>query len=286
VEFQVAGRELGQVTGVEFQGRKALGCYRLEVAVTFRINEYPKADHGRGLFLGGGDLHFFDVLVGRLTPDTNSTCAVAGRSHPEARFHLSCELDGRRIEAIEEKRSGQGVPARLDLVGIVNEKDGFRTSSLQEHVTISQSDWLATLQGMGYQDYLLIEVPLGPKEESAQLNEAMRQLRDAQNLLMKGYYDQVVATCRKAAEALEKDLGLKKFEKKELDAYFDNQRALDKHDRARFLLRSLQVFCHPSHHADKVSRDITWTRADAVLAMTEAAQLVAWFGNSSGQVGP
>ncbi|MGH6647547.1 hypothetical protein [Aquabacterium sp.] len=201
----------------------------------------------------------------------------------ESWMYYTLTLSGSAMEKIELLRTGRGVTLRLRLQGeIWKEQD---VTPLQETVDcrISQSDWIDALKQCGYGHALLFEVPLPASEDASALASA-RYLQQANEHLIRGHYDEAVAVCRKALEAIQASgndlVGAMKAFKNGKD------KELSLSHRELVIRQALMNYTHPAHHHDAKENIIRYDRSSAAMVMGLTASVLSRVQASTPQTSP
>jgi len=141
---------------------------------------------------------------------------------------LEIELTASQVEYLEQGRLQNGARADMELdlqlhgrvmvqSNWATDKETFRfdtietavQGSLYGSIRIARSDWHERLlPGLGYNERLLIELPLpgqfGESEQIEQVAEAIEKLETARRHLLNEHYREAVHFCREAKDALTK----------------------------------------------------------------------------------
>jgi hypothetical protein len=139
-----------------------------------------------------------------------------GHELPNQSIYLEIPFDQERIAVINRLRNGGDVKLRLDIDLFADELIEIRGQSntpaalgLREHhhlqarvqVQIPRSRWAEqVLPQLGFGKIHILELPLIPIEKCAEISAAYDALQQAYKLEGQGFYDEAVATCRKALE--------------------------------------------------------------------------------------
>ncbi len=240
---------------------KCLGFYRLKFSFSGSVK--PNAN----IFLSN-----FSCEVSAKTPNTKASCLGSAQFSPlilsttdeNWYFSLTIDVTTPQIEALERLRSHGNLMLIFNLQYTRN-MPGYppSLSGVQMQHTIAQSDWIALLNEMGYQDTILIELPSRRNGKEIIPQTCIGHLQRARNLYLIGEYDSSVIECRRAMECIENHFPYTETTKKK-------RSDLDKTERLDILRKSLIKLMHPAAHADPVSSKISWNRIDAhsILAMT------------------
>ena len=143
---------------------------------------------------------------------------------------------------------------------------------------LSQREWLKCLEGMGYGDYFVIEIPVPEIPEKPEAQEVAKRLERAREMLWKHENKEVVAELRLALEDLRKLIHVPKKKLKasivsKIDANSPGQEEYPKKsERIDKMEKQLWVFLHIAHHTG-----YEVTREDAELAIMATVPLVRYF---------
>lgn len=271
-----AGQTFGWASIARISGTQGLGFFRLGVLVEIRTEPAGPtsgADASPRIIDLVAEVRISGRSVGWFTVANPGYLPVEGypaRTNQRS-IELVCDLDRARIEAIEAVRGAGNL--KLD-VGLSWRYDDDHVSSHQETFEVNQGVWVDVLSQMGYQQVLLIEVPLPDSSAQPELAEAVRLLRDAQGHMMRGHDREAVGTLRDVLEEATRAMGDsdENIDQQLKRVLFDNSRSMDKADRLRVVRRALKLVTHPARHRDQVSVGIDWSRIDSaqMLAMVAA----------------
>jgi hypothetical protein len=178
-------------------------------------------------------------------PTADSFAPVHHDPWTRAVDRLTLDLDYRQLDEIEQKRCGGPLTFTFLVDGIV--QHGGRVGRLcaanhQLTYDVSTSDWIKLLGQLGYGTHMTVEVPMtSPNGLTGELQLAAKALQEALAALQRGDYEEAVADCRPALEALEEaDKG--KFNLKPWD------QSADKDERFHWLQIALLKLTHVAHH--------------------------------------
>lgn len=203
-------------------------------------------------------------------------------------FHL--ELDPWRLEKIEQLRGGGDLWLQIRAECSVIDFSKDPPTPLPERFSVAQkpyadrfripkADWVEHLLGeLGYKKARLLEIPA--LEAPSELNELVRHIDDAWKHHSTGYYREVLTSCRRGLEAIERSLMNKGFKKtKEVKgepkpvadwkAFLGGSKV---GEYVEEIFEGLKDFTSPGAHA---GRDISKPEADYALMCTHG--LAAYF---------
>lgn len=150
--------------------------------------------------------------------------SAGGKTIGDVNFYL--ELDPWKLEKIEQLREGgdlwlqiQGKCSTIDLrlkVHLVPwpESEAFlvKQKPHSDRFKIHKADWVERYLGeLGYKRSRLLEIPV--LEAPSELNELVRHVDDAWKHYSTGYYREVLTSCRRGLEVVERFLMKKGFKK-------------------------------------------------------------------------
>lgn len=193
-------------------------------------------------------------------------------------------LTPNQLEAIEARRNGGDFRLKIWLTGEVTQGDDTATITESGEYHVRQQDWVEALERMEYRRSLLYEVPLPDPESGAE--SAAGIIRRAQNLLLRGHYNECVAECRKLVEAYplseEAKAQLIRARKKFKDGGTEKE-SMDIPERLALMRDAIKHATHLAHHnqlGDGYSRDQTRAILAATVVMMTCASV------SPGQTAP
>jgi hypothetical protein len=197
----------------------------------------------------------------------------------EVQIVVACDLDGRRLEAIERRRAGAPPVLFLELWPQVASPTPFTYVQIAPvRVAPPRDKWLAFLDACNGTHHEILEVPLapGPREHLAR---AIQHIRDARRKLLDGYNTEAVAACRKAIEAAAKDAGPGDMEKF-WTGHFSRLSGESKGQALGQLVVKLKGVANAAHHDSTSGTEFTRAEALFVVRTTESfLALVAELGN-------
>ena len=120
---------------------------------------------------------------------------------------MACDLDERRLEAIERARDGRPPVFWVQLwpVAVMN---GRRLNGKLPAIRIEvpRDAWVEFLRAVGFRDKVILELAI-PEFATERFQEAALQLRRAQDHLLEGRVEQSMSDCRVVWEAIQTELG-------------------------------------------------------------------------------
>lgn len=138
--------------------------------------------------------------------------------HSDGKVSHTLDLDfpvnAQQVVALERARNGGAVKLDLwiklhyeelraakPLGAEVWELTTLAFTQLQQEIVISQSDWIAhVLPGVGYGKIHVVEFPAVSLEACAALDHSFKSLKQAEEKLRLGFYDDAVGKCRMALD--------------------------------------------------------------------------------------
>ncbi len=120
------------------------------------------------------------------------------------RINLHCDLDPRRIEAIEKHRDGKPPTFFIELWPTLAGKDYFTNIQTRPtRITIDRDKWVKILSGLRYGNFDVIEIPRGEMDFEG-FEKTIRYLKESHKRLNLGDYDDCLSKCRMAIESMQK----------------------------------------------------------------------------------
>ncbi len=190
------GYQIAELNQVHFNGLPGIGCYTLAASLDFSINPQLKPVQLRGLQLR---LEWGDNsqrLLAIAHPEQAQPVQIPNHNKLIIGFRMALSMA--QVEAIEFLRSGANFNLSLWLYSEIVEGNESRAVSCQTTVTIKQSEWIAVLERMGYQETLLLE--FGLPQHIAQNSGVVKCVQIARNHFFQGNYNECVGECRKLLE--------------------------------------------------------------------------------------
>lgn len=177
-------------------------------------------------------------------------------------------LSPHQVAALEQYRSGGDLQMAVWLFGEIWKDATCEHFATTGTITVTQQEWLAALQEMGFRRTLLFGLTLpDPEDENT---KALASLLDAARAhLLKGHYDESVASCRKAIELIEKKNVDQVAARRARKKYEESREEMDVHERLLMVREVLKNVSHLGVHYNEspgFSRDQAYT----VLGMTVA----------------
>lgn len=269
VFLHVNGKMAIRVLATGLSSRQGLGRARIFVQV--EITPQDKSVIGSEISIGGEVSHTTGGYIGPLKP-----MRIFHLSSTIDHANLVLDLDPGQMHAIEEARAGGSVGFNLRLEGSVRLAD----ENVRQHVwgdisdyTVSQSDWLALLEQLGWGRHLLLELPIPDPQRWPRDSKALVHFQKGQSEYLAGRYKSAVMDCRHALTALRSDLEVNGDTYQELERRIKNVRKdeLDKPARFHLLAIALKATSDLAAHPEVDEID----RADASAILTMVAALLS-----------
>lgn len=190
----------------------------------------------------------------------------------EAQIRLACDLDARRLEAVERRRAGAAPVLYLELwPQIVSDALFTYTKIAPIRIAPPRDRWLEFLDACNGTYHEIIEAPLapGPREH---LTRAVTHVRAARRKLRDGYNTDAVSACRKAMEAAAKDLGEadpRAFWTAQFSRFSGESKGLALGE----LASKLKSLLHKAHHDS--DSGVEFTRSEALFAVRTTESFLA-----------
>ncbi|MFE7580037.1 hypothetical protein ACFU5Y_00540 [Streptomyces gardneri] len=242
--------------------RPALGGHELHVQLAIGMPSFEKA--GRILALEADLFGFGKVPVQRsrlARVTTNLAYTPVVTVH---RVSLDFPLSSRQLHALEEARNGD-IRFELDVCATLPRASGFPGSTqATEHISIAKSRWEQQLTQLGPSAAFEMAVPY-PFGDPDRV-EVGRTLREAQRLLTAGEPRAAILEIRRALEWIQENASWDKPGPRK------EARQCSQTERWWRILDALYSQTSGAMHNDAITRDFTYSRAEAetLLAMTAA----------------
>lgn len=193
----------------------------------------------------------------------------------EQDIHFEMPLSTLQVAQLERIRNGGEITLQFWLQAHGRRGDRSDSVLADGHAQITQKNWLEQLRTVGAADVLLVEIPL-PADDR---HSAARHLRRARDLYLQGHFDDSVANCRKALEALAKSLADAK------DLRLLEASTAIKEERERFTVKErigairnavYQATNLANHSTPADQSDYAFDQASAHLVVTSTAALLGY----------
>ena len=261
----------------KLHGIKGLGFYQFIIPIEITTHNVPNAQKITVTNISGA-LHVQGVgsqsnpaLLGRLVQQGTNYPITTSEHISNHHISLEIELDGKRIDAIEQIRLGGNLTFVIALYATANRGEISQPLYQQPHqLAISQSDWIKVLESIGYRKTLLIEIPVPTGETNPTLAEATNHLANAQKQMLHGHYREAVSACRDVLESLNRSI------KNDEAEPASTKKKRDKRERFLAIRTALHELTHAAKHVDDTTSLIEWNLADARAAISMTATLLQW----------
>jgi hypothetical protein len=141
---------------------------------------------------------------------------------------------------------------------------------------IPQSEWIKVLSGLAWSELELLELPSTKIATSPQLSRAYERFKDAEEFFHRGDWEESMASCNKAFEAMIKDATGEDdiSSAKALDALQSLVTAPEKAVHINNIIKSFKPFLHMSRHEQKPPIPIK--SKDAMLALHITGSMLSY----------
>lgn len=267
-------RIVADVTFRGVHGFQAAGSYLLRLSVGFAVTNWPQDVLMPTVLVtaaavqveGGGQA----LLLGHAIPETPVPFKVGAHSQPSTILY-ELLLSPAAIEAVERLRGGDRIQFRLKIQAHLTM--GAETLATKDEVlcSVPQSDWIAVLEQIGYRKTLLLELPIPQGDEGS---VPQRHLETARSHMLRGHYEDAVASCRKALEGWTTQRAEVEAVKKARDTKRSDARSLTLYDRELLVRYAATNFADLAHHADDVANAERYSREDAAMMVAITAAIL------------
>lgn len=249
--------------------KKAVTGVRLDL--NLKVHASPPAREGvpHG-FIGRASLEAASGIqfLGELHPDGVIYLLNGGHS---GRFSAGCPVSTEGLERIEDAREGRAFKLLIDYEFFAI-SDGQAIGSGQTSLPVSTEQWTSVLQIAEIMEHFVLLIPKPSPHADEGSREAWEDWLRARHAIDGGRWRDAVAECRHALE----HLGLPPPPK--------DPRTRDKTQRWHGLAAELLKLTSAAHHSDPVTREMTWSRDDAIGAVAVLGGLIrATCSDSSGK---
>lgn len=274
--------DMGTVASVrpgEMEIRPGVGCYRMVFTTewTSRRRKYPVEFHelnGHAWLATGQNEEGYHqeewTYLAELSHEGSPSFSV-NPGNPPRDLPVFAEVGQRRMEELRNLTTGDGFKIKLSLSVLATtknreEEDVEEWGESEVRFEIPQSKWIKKLRKAGFQELLLLEVPVPSDHTSPELNGAVETLQEAQSLLGEGNYPEAVAKCRIALESAVEAGGidLKGAERMYKE---EDKEAMPLEERENLALKLAMHYMHPAHHPNQDGVQPTYSFQQASLAI-------------------
>lgn len=198
-------------------------------------------------------------------------------AHPyENQLRLVADLDPWRLERIEAARSGAAPPFWLYLwLGFQAGGQVFREKVGPMRLDVPRETWLEFLAAVRHDEFEIIEVRFD-KASAERFRKAVEEVKSARARLLSGDYNDAVAACRRAIEAisLESDIGKEAADwEKELQPATDQKRA----DHYASIMSKVKQLANLAIHPS--AQPVSYSRGEARFIVRTTENLMALVGD-------
>lgn len=283
-------------------GVRVAGGFVLRLSIDFDVKNWTEQDGPAPTFravdapvtlaVGAG------ILLGHAHPETTLPFRVSSFSSSSGLLY-SLSLTHHAMEQVEAARAGGSVLLKLRIRGELSRlvlraappgqagKSQQSDSALAQRIDseservddevacrISQSDWLAALEGCGYGSTLLFEIPV-PAVLSDGGTRALKFLASARQALVEGRYDATVAHCRDVLDSLTKELKQTDDLSRAKSAHGATRLALTAPERELRIRAAILDYAHLAHHPAETELGHEFDRTAAKMMLGVTASLVS-----------
>lgn len=246
--------------GSDISGRPGCAGYRIVFRCT--IASFPKVQETLQVVGGVSVASELGSPLG-FAHQTHQCVMPADTS--EARMELALDLSQQQVEVLEAQRAGRQLTLIFDpAFHIFGQSFAQQPSVNQARCFIHPNDWTRILTEAQYGDSLIFVVPLTDPDVA----QATAKLRAAENAIQSGRYDDACTNIRKVVEMFWRAPDGS-------SSPGSKGRSAGKDDRVAAMADALYFLTSAANHADAPTRDITWTREDARLALGVAFVLLS-----------
>ncbi|MCB5166533.1 hypothetical protein LG634_17010 [Streptomyces bambusae] len=218
-----------------------------------------------------GELQIFD-LPGTPTWIGDLTCLwPLGLEEFGTSLQLSTSITEQQLRGLEKARAGADLTLHVNMKATRDaEADAWPAAQGQERLVVPHAEWSRALSSVDTSAYVDVLVPITDVEGRS---TAARRIREAQEAIRNGQFEQAVTLSRGALDAVrEANKTLQVYN----SAKDKNPRARNQAERWAMLTQAAYDLCSGAPHDDAWTTELfTWTRADAVAAVATAAGLLA-----------
>ena len=252
----------------------ALPIYMLHLSLKFTVQNWNNTAPPIVVF-GPSNVSLSDpqgILLGMAIPETPQPFQITNYGQtPSALFAI--QLSPSAMETIESIRNGQGLTFTIMLRPEIRTESALVIGFEQVHCAVKVSDWLNVLKEANFGRSMLFEVPL--IETPSSFVNINKHLEVARKHFALGHYNDVVATCRMALEALTQSLDQQGELKAALQLQKTEKQKLSRSQRELVMRQALTDFSSLAHHATDVPPEELFDRNAAQMALASTAALIS-----------
>ncbi|MGW2892615.1 hypothetical protein ACWDDN_46450 [Streptomyces griseoruber] len=223
-------------------------------------------------FLASGDLWVHDMpnpasYIGAL----HAPKGPVGLKPFKMQLVLETTVTDRQLRGLEKLRAGADrvLRAQLSLTALTETKH-WPVAQDQEIIRIPHATWSSALTQLDAGAFVDVLIPITTVEARA---TGARRIREAKTAIRDGRYEHAVALARAALDPVREACDTHKVN---TEALKKKPAERDQEERwAVFIQSAFNLFSGAPHDDAGTTENFTWTRADAVAAVTAAAGLLA-----------
>lgn len=253
-------------------GRTAVGGAELCVSIRFALSAYAKET----VSIGNVTARFSIQFAGEPAP------RFLANAQPEAPIHLKTQppsdprawifsafISTTQLAELETLRNGRELTLHVRVSAEGDGSQGLQALHAESSIEINTSKWAEVAPQLGGLDYVVMALPV-PEVEG--MRHVAKLLADARRALNEGRYDSVIGLCRQAIESYRKvyPASLPGSEAGAMFADKARREAMTRRQRLALIEASVRHLSHLAMHPDDDGAPETFSRSDAVLALTAA----------------
>ncbi|MGM0361728.1 hypothetical protein ACNFRX_17175 [Streptomyces griseoaurantiacus] len=223
-------------------------------------------------FLASGDLWVHDMpspasYIGAL----HAPKGPVGLKPFKMQLVLETTVTDRQLRGLEKLRAGADLSlcAKLNLTALAETKH-WPVAQDQEIIRIPHATWSNALTQLDAGAFVDVLIPITTVEARA---TGARRIREAKTAIRDGRYEHAVSLARAALDPVREACDTKKVHDQAMQKKAGER---DQEERwAVFTQSAYALFSGAPHDDAGTTENFTWTRADAVAAVTAAAGLLA-----------
>lgn len=190
----------------------------------------------------------------------------------ESQVELAWDLDGARLEYLEDHRAGGEAIIWLSLWPLLEDAHGCIEGQVSGvKVTIPRDKWIVALGTLRACRIDLVEIP-HPALAGAEFAKAVDQLRDAKSRVDRGDFDEAAVACRRALEGTFSALNLS-LKAEDLEVTLAKVIDAERAKKLATIITRLKELGNISVHRSGISTD--YLRAEAQFVVGCTAQAMA-----------
>lgn len=268
-------RQIADVTFRGINGLPMAGAFAVQFSLAFRGPGWPAASETPQVRLDRAPVRLTEpagLLIGHAVPQFTSPYRVT-QSPLDVTCIYALELSPLAMERVEAARSGGDMAFEIEVPAVVIGRDGPQVWTERVPVRCPQSEWLRVLRECRFGRTLLFEIPMFSSDGESDDGAPARELEQARRHMLLGHFQEAVATCRRAIEALNRALGQVELSEQAKKQYVKSPREMSVFERELLLRVTAMNFAHLAHHADGTA-ERQFDRADAILLLGITSALV------------